>query len=146
MNSESSNLLQMLSSSPAQSPTFPFFGVSALILIYVVILYLVIDFNCPAYGITTTSSSTTTEDLRSGMSLEEIKDLPCFDIRVNIASICVVCLDDVHRGDRCRRFPSCNHVFHAQCIDPWLVRRLTCPTCRSPFKTNVNLDVYLDAV
>ncbi|KAK4859826.1 hypothetical protein QYF36_012630 [Acer negundo] len=55
----------MLSSSPSQSSTFPFFGVSALILIYVVILYLVIDFNCPAYGITTTSSSTTTEDLLS---------------------------------------------------------------------------------
>ncbi|KAK2649358.1 hypothetical protein Ddye_016847 [Dipteronia dyeriana] len=107
---------------------------------------IVIDFNFPAYGITTASSRTTTEDRLSGMSLEEIKDLPCFDCRVNIASICVVCLDDVHRGDRCRRFPSCNHVFHAQCIDPWLVRRLTCPTCRSPFKTNVNLDVYLDAV
>ncbi|TXG52247.1 hypothetical protein EZV62_021416 [Acer yangbiense] len=120
MDSESSNLLQILSSSPSQSPTFPFFGVSALILIYVVILYLVIDFNCQAYGITTTSSSTATEDRLSGMSLDEIKDLPCFDCRVNVASICAVCLDDVHRGDRCRRFPSCNHVFHAQCIDLWL--------------------------
>ncbi|KAK2660516.1 hypothetical protein Ddye_007049 [Dipteronia dyeriana] len=67
-----------------------FFGVSALNLIYVVILYLVIDFNFPAYGITTTPSSTTTEDRLSGMSLEEIKDLPSFDCRVNIASICVV--------------------------------------------------------
>ncbi|KAL5777983.1 hypothetical protein ACOSP7_010909 [Xanthoceras sorbifolium] len=139
MDTESTSLLQMLSSSPSQAPTFPFFGISALILIYAVILYLVIDFNCPADGISTTPSSI--ENRLSGLSLEEIQDLPCFDCGNNITSICAVCLDGVNKGERCRRFPSCNHVFHAKCIDLWLVRRLTCPICRSPFKTNVNLDV-----
>ncbi|KAJ0025576.1 hypothetical protein Pint_08939 [Pistacia integerrima] len=73
-----------------------------------------------------------TENRFSGLSAEEIKELPCFDCGVNLTAICVVCLDGVQKGERCRIFPDCKHVFHAQCIDLWLLRRLTCPICRSP--------------
>nr|XP_020194175.1 E3 ubiquitin-protein ligase RLIM-like [Aegilops tauschii subsp. strangulata] len=31
---------------------------------------------------------------------------------------------------RRRRLPRCGHVFHAGCIDEWLKRSLTCPSCR----------------
>ncbi|KAH9692928.1 glucose-6-phosphate isomerase [Citrus sinensis] len=78
-----------------------------------------------------TASST---DGISGFSLEKIRGFPWFDCQRNLAAICAVCLDGVHKGERSRNFSICKHVFHARCIDLWLVRRLTCPTCRSPFK------------
>jgi hypothetical protein len=34
-------------------------------------------------------------------------------------------------GKTCRRLQGCGHVFHAGCIDEWLKRSRTCPSCRS---------------
>lgn len=42
---------------------------------------------------------------------------------------CTICLDDFVDGESCRVF-ACNHVFHSNCIDPWLKNHLTCPICR----------------
>lgn len=123
---ESSNLFRMLSSS-LPSP-LPLVGFSALILLYVVILYLVVDLSTSDFS----SPSRREENRFLGLSAEEIKGLPCFDCGVNFAAVCVVCLDGVQKGERCRIFPDCKHVFHARCIDLWLLRRLTCPICRSP--------------
>ncbi|KAJ4701883.1 RING-H2 finger protein [Melia azedarach] len=132
---ESSNLFQMLSScSPSSSSPFAFIGISVLILIYVLILYLVMDFN-------EDNSTARVENCLSGLSLEEIQELPWFDCEVNFAANCAVCLDSVQKGDRYRIFPGCGHVFHAQCVDLWLLRRPTCPNCRSLFKAKASLDV-----
>jgi hypothetical protein len=35
-------------------------------------------------------------------------------------------------GQTCRRLRGCGHVFHAGCIDEWLRRSRTCPSCRTP--------------
>ncbi|KAI8570166.1 hypothetical protein RHMOL_Rhmol01G0012300 [Rhododendron molle] len=44
---------------------------------------------------------------------------------------CAVCLDFFKGGERCRVLPDCGHVFHAGCVDTWLVRRDNCPVCRA---------------
>ncbi|KAK2995699.1 hypothetical protein RJ640_001748 [Escallonia rubra] len=44
---------------------------------------------------------------------------------------CAVCLDGLAGGDWCRRLPACGHVFHAECLDTWLVRVTNCPICRA---------------
>lgn len=46
------------------------------------------------------------------------------------SSDCAICLEDFAVGDKCQVFPSCNHVFHSNCIDLWLKNKLTCPICR----------------
>ncbi|KAF7138584.1 hypothetical protein RHSIM_Rhsim07G0237800 [Rhododendron simsii] len=48
------------------------------------------------------------------------------------SSTCAICLEHFRREERCRVFPACKHMFHAQCIDLWLAKRLTCPVCRAP--------------
>ncbi|KAI8548805.1 hypothetical protein RHMOL_Rhmol07G0303100 [Rhododendron molle] len=52
-------------------------------------------------------------------------------------SICAICLEHFQPEERCRVFPACKHMFHAQCIDLWLAKRLTCPVCRAPCRIEV---------
>lgn len=44
---------------------------------------------------------------------------------------CAICLEDFQRGHLCQVFPVCKHIFHSDCIDHWLQRKLTCPICRN---------------
>ncbi|KAM0893664.1 hypothetical protein ACQ4PT_024950 [Festuca glaucescens] len=44
---------------------------------------------------------------------------------------CAVCLTAFEEGDDLRLLPHCSHVFHPECIDPWLETRITCPLCRA---------------
>lgn len=46
---------------------------------------------------------------------------------------CSVCLDAVAAGSTVKTLP-CAHAFHATCIDPWLLRRASCPCCRVPIE------------
>ncbi|WBW71341.1 ubiquitin-protein ligase E3 [Schizosaccharomyces osmophilus] len=45
---------------------------------------------------------------------------------------CLVCLSDYEQGDECRRLLSCDHFFHRECIDKWLLSsQNSCPLCRA---------------
>ncbi|XP_055835061.1 RING-H2 finger protein ATL56-like [Solanum dulcamara] len=47
---------------------------------------------------------------------------------------CAICLSDFEQGDKGRKIESCNHIFHENCLDKWLMDgkgQATCPLCRS---------------
>ncbi|KAF8090365.1 hypothetical protein N665_0478s0025 [Sinapis alba] len=44
---------------------------------------------------------------------------------------CVVCLSKLEDGDKARLLPTCNHWFHADCIETWLKLHSSCPICRN---------------
>ncbi|XP_039651688.1 RING finger protein 11a isoform X1 [Perca fluviatilis] len=44
---------------------------------------------------------------------------------------CVICMMDFEYGDPIRFLP-CLHIYHMDCIDPWLMRSFTCPSCMEP--------------
>ncbi|KAF9969415.1 hypothetical protein BGZ73_008231 [Actinomortierella ambigua] len=44
---------------------------------------------------------------------------------------CAVCLFDYEEGETLRHL-RCDHYFHRDCVDRWLIKHPLCPTCRSP--------------
>lgn len=44
---------------------------------------------------------------------------------------CVICMMDFVYGDPIRFLP-CMHTYHMDCIDDWLMRSFTCPSCMEP--------------
>lgn len=44
---------------------------------------------------------------------------------------CAICMGDFQQGDPIRFLP-CMHAYHLQCIDDWLLRSFTCPSCMEP--------------
>lgn len=52
------------------------------------------------------------------------------------SSCCSICLSDYKAADELRVLPDCGHLFHKECVDPWLRLHATCPVCRnSPMPT-----------
>lgn len=47
------------------------------------------------------------------------------------AATCSVCLGAFQVGERVRLLPVCLHLYHVECIDPWLDAHSTCPICRT---------------
>jgi hypothetical protein len=47
------------------------------------------------------------------------------------AAACPVCLGAFQLGETVRLLPVCLHLYHVECIDPWLDAHSTCPICRS---------------
>ena len=47
---------------------------------------------------------------------------------------CSICLSEYEQDDEIRRMPTCDHAFHAACIDEWLLLNASCPVCRQPLR------------
>ncbi|KAH6944477.1 hypothetical protein HPB50_003351 [Hyalomma asiaticum] len=44
---------------------------------------------------------------------------------------CVICLEEFAVGDAVHFLP-CMHIYHLNCIEDWLMRSFTCPSCMKP--------------
>ncbi|XP_023252196.1 E3 ubiquitin-protein ligase RNF181 homolog [Seriola lalandi dorsalis] len=43
--------------------------------------------------------------------------------------VCLICHNDLNRGTGGTRELQCTHTFHKECIEEWLWRKQSCPTC-----------------
>ena len=53
--------------------------------------------------------------------------------RTGIDEQCTVCLNNLKANENVRSLP-CQHIFHCDCIDEWLMRKAACPVCREDIK------------
>lgn len=75
----------------------------------------------PYYHTTPVQSRTGTADINRKVSDMEKK--------------CIICFHDLDDNDK--KFLPCFHVYHAKCINDWLSRQRTCPTCTTPVPEEV---------
>lgn len=55
---------------------------------------------------------------------------------------CAVCLNEFQDDETLRLIPKCDHVFHPDCIDTWLISHSTCPVCRAYLVPNPGEEPY----
>eukprot|EP00401_Gymnodinium_catenatum_P007384 CAMPEP_0117550904 /NCGR_PEP_ID=MMETSP0784-20121206/48918_1 /TAXON_ID=39447 /ORGANISM="" /LENGTH=309 /DNA_ID=CAMNT_0005347931 /DNA_START=15 /DNA_END=944 /DNA_ORIENTATION=- len=63
-----------------------------------------------------------------GLPVNLLQQLPShiFTVGEDPQPTCGICIDPLREGEEVRRLP-CNHCFHKDCVDAWLVRSATCP-------------------
>lgn len=86
----------------------------------------------PAPGISRPMSQLTEEEqVKIATRMALISTLHSFkcdeDAREKLVE-CIICMCDYEEGDELRYLP-CLHTYHRTCIDDWLMRSLTCPSC-----------------
>ncbi|CAH9079280.1 unnamed protein product [Cuscuta epithymum] len=77
-------------------------------------------------------SSNNNRSVPQAASRSSIESLPKVNIsRKHVRSDlhCPVCKDKFEMGTEVRKLP-CDHLYHADCIIPWLQQRNSCPVCR----------------
>lgn len=63
---------------------------------------------------------------------EVIKRIPIIRVSAqakNNCSTCTICQEELKLSELVKKL-SCSHLYHENCIDPWLSVRNTCPVCR----------------
>lgn len=66
-----------------------------------------------------------------------IEAMPTIEIQenhVSIESYCAVCKEPFDLGSEAKEMP-CQHLYHSDCILPWLALRNSCPVCRHELPT-----------
>ncbi|CAH8313267.1 unnamed protein product [Eruca vesicaria subsp. sativa] len=65
-----------------------------------------------------------------------IEDLPVVEVALEEGDmVCAVCKDEMVLEEEVKRLP-CRHLYHGECITPWLGIRNTCPVCRFELPTD----------
>jgi len=68
-------------------------------------------------------------------SKDFIENCPVITMTADSNELCAVCQEVYKSGDQALKLP-CNHLYHKDCIIPWLESHNTCPTCRYELPTD----------
>lgn len=71
------------------------------------------------------------QQVRIAKRIGLIQHLPTGEYDGTKKGECVICMMELITGEEVRYLP-CMHTYHAVCIDDWLLRSLTCPSCMEP--------------
>ncbi|KAJ1373010.1 hypothetical protein KIN20_035329 [Parelaphostrongylus tenuis] len=66
-----------------------------------------------------------------------LEQIPADEFNADMrSSECAICMVDFECGEKVRFLP-CMHSFHEACVDDWLMRSFTCPSCLEPVDSTI---------
>ncbi|KAI3458677.1 hypothetical protein Pfo_015340 [Paulownia fortunei] len=71
----------------------------------------------------------------SKAAIESMPTVEIIDQHISVESHCAVCKEAFELGSEAREMP-CKHLYHQDCILPWLSLRNSCPVCRHELPTD----------
>ncbi|XP_019171945.1 PREDICTED: probable E3 ubiquitin-protein ligase RHC2A [Ipomoea nil] len=71
----------------------------------------------------------------SKAAIESMPTIEILDSHIETEPHCAVCKDAFELGNEAREMP-CKHLYHSDCILPWLSLRNSCPVCRHQLPTD----------
>ncbi|KAH8272492.1 hypothetical protein KR044_010424 [Drosophila immigrans] len=73
------------------------------------------------------------DEIKIAKRIGLVQHLPIgtYDGNAKKARECVICMVEFCVDEAVRYLP-CMHIYHVHCIDDWLMRSLTCPSCLEP--------------
>lgn len=77
--------------------------------------------------------------------IAEIPKVPVTEEQVDSKLQCSVCWEDFTLGETVRKLP-CVHIYHENCIVPWLELHGTCPVCRQSLSSDSHEEHQQSAV
>lgn len=80
-------------------------------------------------GSSSSSSSSKSPDIDSIPTVQISSSMLCSAEDSDSVLLCAVCKEDFEIGESARRLP-CSHLYHSDCIIPWLSEHNSCPLCR----------------
>lgn len=88
----------------------------------------------------------------SKAAMESMPTIEISEPHVDAETHCAVCKDAFEIGSEAREMP-CKHLYHSDCIIPWLSMRNSCPVCRhelpsdqNPLESRINGQIDEEAV
>ena len=76
-------------------------------------------------------------NVSKGLTKNQIKKIPVVYFSKykfkNCDTKCAVCQYDFKEGEKVTKL-TCNHLFHAPCVDEWLLKNKICPICKKEIK------------
>ncbi|MQL97814.1 hypothetical protein Taro_030522 [Colocasia esculenta] len=69
-------------------------------------------------------------------AVDSMPTIEIADAHVGLETHCAICKDPFELGTEAREMP-CKHIYHQDCILPWLSLRNSCPVCRHEMPTDV---------
>lgn len=88
----------------------------------------------------------------SKAAMESMPTVEISEPHVDAETHCAVCKDAFEIGSEAREMP-CKHLYHSDCIIPWLSMRNSCPVCRhelpsdqNPLESRINDQIDEEAV
>lgn len=73
----------------------------------------------------------------SKAAIESLPTIEIVETHVSAESHCAVCKEQFQLGSEAREMP-CKHIYHSDCILPWLSLRNSCPVCRHELPSERN--------
>ena len=119
---------------------YNFFLISMIlnsIILFIPYIIIVTFFIMLVYCVPNLLIESSTNNNVTGLSIQQINQLTIDYASINLNERCNICLSKIKSGESIRKL-ECNHNFHSECLDKWLLEKNNCPNCRKIISSNID--------